>query len=46
MLNDLNHNEQKIATLSEAARKTVIEKYSHIAGANKYLQVFTGAINN
>lgn len=46
VLNDLNHNEQKIATLSEAARKTVIEKYSHIAGANKYLQVFTGAINN
>lgn len=46
VLNDLNHNEQKIATLSEAARKTAIEKYSHIAGANKYLQVFTGAINN
>lgn len=46
VLNDLNHNEQKIATLSEAARKTVIKKYSHIAGANNYLQVFNGAINN
>lgn len=45
-LNELNANEQKAKALSVAARTTVIEKYSHIAGANKYLQVFNGAINN
>lgn len=45
-LNELNANEQKVKILSDFARKTVIEKYSHIAGANKYLQVFYGAINS
>lgn len=44
-LNELNANEQKTADLSKTARKTVIEKYSHIAGANKYLEVFKTAIS-
>lgn len=39
-MNELNANEKRAKRLSEAARETVIEKYSHIAGANKYLQVF------
>lgn len=44
-LNELNANEQKAADLSEAARKTVIEEYSHIVGANKYLKVFETALS-
>lgn len=42
-VNDLQRNETEANYLSKNARKTVEEKYSHIAAAKKYYEVFRRA---
>lgn len=37
---ELYHNKEKYDGLSEDARKSVVEKYSHISAASEYLRVF------